>query len=125
MRNGSLRSIRRQPGGYLTISGLSQGIAQTYGIAPSLVRFAWVLLYALTNGAPTAVADGVLNDGLLGWLYVGWLLTGGSPVVLLYLFSWWLIPCANGQRRSRPLAIWLGLFFGPLVAMVGLALLPW
>jgi hypothetical protein len=83
----------------------------------------WLLLYALVNGAPVAVADGVLADGLIGWVYLGWLLTGGSLVVNFYLFAWAFTPDADGQRSSRPLRLWLVLFFVPLVAMSGLALL--
>jgi hypothetical protein len=88
-----------------------------------LVRLMWLLLYALVNGAPVAVADGVLADGLIGWVYLGWLLTGGSLVVNFYLFAWAFTPDADGQRSSRPLRLWLVLFFVPLVAMSGLALL--
>lgn len=119
----SLANIRRHPADRLTISGLSQGIAQAFGIAPGLVRLVWLLLYALVNGASAAIADGVLADGLIGWVYLGWLLTGGSPVVNFYLFAWAFTPDADGQRSNRPLRIWLVLFFVPLAAMGALALL--
>jgi phage shock protein PspC (stress-responsive transcriptional regulator) len=123
MTNISLANIRRHPVDRLTISGLSQGIAQAFTIAPGLVRLVWLLAYVVLSAVPYEIAAGVLADGLIGWVYLGWLLTGGSPVVNFYLFAWAFTPDADGQRSSRPLRIWLVLFFVPLAAMGGLALL--
>jgi phage shock protein PspC (stress-responsive transcriptional regulator) len=123
MTNISLANIRLRPNAPLTISGLSQGIAQAFGIAPGLVRFVWVLLYAVFSAVPYEIAAGVLADGPIGWVYLGWLLTGGSPVVNFYLFAWAFTPNVDGQRSSRPLRLWLVLFFTPLVIMFGIALL--
>jgi hypothetical protein len=87
------------------------------------VRFVWLLLYVVLSTVPYEIAAGVLADGLIGWVYLGWLLTGGSPVVNFYLLAWAFTPDADVQRSSRPLRLWLVLFFVPLVAMGGLALL--
>jgi phage shock protein PspC (stress-responsive transcriptional regulator) len=103
MTNVSLTNIRLRPGDPLTISGLSQGIAQAFDIAPAMVRLVWLLLYVVLNAVPYEIAAGVLADGPIGWVYLGWLLTGGSPVVNFYLFAWAFTPGTNGQRSHRPL----------------------
>jgi phage shock protein PspC (stress-responsive transcriptional regulator) len=123
MTNVSLADIRLRPNDSMTISGLSQGIAQAFGIASGLVRFVWLLLYVVLNAVPYEVAAGVLADGPIGWAYLCWLLAGGSPVVTFYLVAWAFTRDAGGQRSSRPLRLWLVLFFAPLLIMFGIALL--
>jgi phage shock protein PspC (stress-responsive transcriptional regulator) len=123
MTNISLANIRRHPVDRLTISGLSQGIAQAFTIAPGLVRLVWLLAYVVLSAVPYEIAAGVLADGLIGWVYLGWLLTGGSPVVNFYLIAWAFTPDADGQRSTRPLILWLLLCLVPLLAMGALALL--
>jgi phage shock protein PspC (stress-responsive transcriptional regulator) len=123
MTNPSLRDIRRRPAGRASISGLSQGIGHTFNLAPEVVRVVWLALYAVASGVPTAIADGVYMDGLIGWVYLFWLLTGGSPVVAFYMAAWAFTPNASGQRDTRPLLAWLLLLIVPLLVMGGLALM--
>jgi phage shock protein PspC (stress-responsive transcriptional regulator) len=122
MTNTSLTGIRRQPTSRASVSGLSHGIGQVFGIAPKMVRVIWLALYALTSGLPAAIASGVHADSLIGWVYMFWLLTGGSPVVAFYMVAWAFVPDTNEQRNTRPLLTWLLLFFVPLALMSVLAL---
>jgi phage shock protein PspC (stress-responsive transcriptional regulator) len=122
MTNTPLTALRRQPTGRASFSGLSQGIGQTFNIAPEIVRVVWLVLYAVTSGVPAAIASSVHTDGPIGWVYLFWLLTGGSPVVAFYMVAWAFVPDTDGQRSSRPLLIWLTLFLVPLALMGLLAL---
>jgi len=122
MTNTPLTALRRQPAGRASFSGLSQGIGQTFNIAPEIVRVVWLTLYAVTSGVPAAIASSVHTDGPIGWVYLFWLLTGGSPVVAFYMVAWAFTPDTDGQRSTRPLLIWLALFLVPLALMGLLAL---
>ncbi len=122
MTNTPLTTLRRQPTGRASISGLSQGIGQAFTIAPEIVRVVWLALYAVASGLPAAIASNVHTDGPIGWIYMFWLLTGGSPVVAFYMVAWAFVPDTDGQRSTRPLLIWLALFLVPLALMGVLAL---
>jgi phage shock protein PspC (stress-responsive transcriptional regulator) len=122
MTNPSLTHIRLQPEDRATISGLSQGIGRAFNISPGLVRFVWLLLYTISTGVPDAISAGVPADGLVGWIYLFWLMTGGSPVIGLYLLAWAFTPHPDGRRSTKPLLLWLLLLIGPLALMTGITL---